>query len=212
MSSSATGWSFGGGAVRLGEQSLLIQGFLLLIALDWDLAMSGELLTNRADDRLFSRPARVLFYAGYVVRIAAIAAFTAGLGAVHQPAERLHGIGNATDALVIAAIVYLGAPILIAGYLLRQPCRKLVRMRSSEPGADVGHQRLRKVQVVSRGGGAEHLLQHGAVHRVTFKSRIGDRALARTQRRDIACMSLATKSASSSGSRGVPGDHDRPLH
>ena len=60
----------------MGARFTLAQALIILLALLWDLATSGESVTN-GHGRTFPRSARVLMYCGYVVLIATVVLFLA---------------------------------------------------------------------------------------------------------------------------------------
>lgn len=91
------------------------QAIVLVIALGWDLLMSGEQITNHDSPR-FPRPARVLLYCGYIMLIAVLVLYfssqTYSKTSVTVPAL-FDSEGFAQGGLLV-----LGVPVLLFGFIL----------------------------------------------------------------------------------------------
>jgi hypothetical protein len=103
------------GAIGAGGRFTLAAAAILLLSLAWDLAMSGEAVTN-GHGRLFPRAARVMMYCGYIALVAVTVAYFSSL--------HVEATGNGIEALFEAdrwprlGIALLGAPLLVTGFLL----------------------------------------------------------------------------------------------
>lgn len=103
------------GAIGAGGRFTLAAAAILLLSLAWDLATSGESVTN-GHGRLFPRAARVLMYCGYIALVAVAVAYFSSL--------HVQATGNGIEALFEAdrwprlGIALLGAPLLVTGFAL----------------------------------------------------------------------------------------------
>lgn len=107
-------YSLYGAAIGIGHHSILIQAVVLVVALMWDLLMSGKEITN-VDGRIFRRPARVLIYLGYLTLVCTVVLFFSNQTSAGKPVEK---ILEAED-VVRQGIIWLGTPILLLNALLR---------------------------------------------------------------------------------------------
>jgi hypothetical protein len=89
---------------------------ILLLAITWDVAMSGESMTNRASKYL-PRASRVLLFYGYVILLAAVVVYFTG--------QRSAGSGRIVaeavlepEAITQAALFGLAMPLLVLLFLL----------------------------------------------------------------------------------------------
>ncbi|MGH7747876.1 MAG: hypothetical protein ACREQ5_24415, partial [Candidatus Dormibacteria bacterium] len=90
--------------------SLAIGGaILLIVALLWDLAVSGEAITN-VPGRIFPRDTRVLAYLGYVLLVAASVLMFASL---HDEKGKLLENTFDPEEWVQAGILFLGIPLVL---------------------------------------------------------------------------------------------------
>ena len=93
-----------------GSGSLAIGGaILLIVALLWDLAVSGEAITN-VPGRIFPRDTRVLAYLGYVLLVAASVLMFASL---HDEKGKLLETTFDPEAWVQDGILFLGIPLVV---------------------------------------------------------------------------------------------------
>ncbi|MEZ5317685.1 MAG: hypothetical protein R2752_09820 [Vicinamibacterales bacterium] len=104
-----------GAAIPLGAHHVAIEAAIFVVALLWDLLMSGREITN-VDGPVFRRPARVLAYLGYLVVVAATVLFisaqtTEAGGAVEKVLE--------SEDVVRQGVVWLGTPLLLTRFALR---------------------------------------------------------------------------------------------
>jgi hypothetical protein len=103
-------------AALVGAQLSIVQAVVILLALSWELIVSGEPVTN-GDSRAFPRVSRVLLFCGYIMLVAtAVLLFSSlrahGSGALLEPQFESEG----WPAL---GIVQLGVPVLLCVAALR---------------------------------------------------------------------------------------------
>ena len=98
------------------EESLAAQAVVLVVALSWDLLMSGKEFTN-PDNHGFSRDVRVLLYVGYIMLVCTCVLYFSSqtLGDTNTPSERFFE----AERVVQQGLVLLGTPYLLARFLIR---------------------------------------------------------------------------------------------
>jgi hypothetical protein len=101
------------GGADLGRSFTGLQALLLLGAIFWDIAMSGEAITNR-HGRHLPRHTRVLLYFGYQLLVVTAVLYTSS---VLAPQGGETG-GLEPHAFVRAGLIELGAPMLLVLFLL----------------------------------------------------------------------------------------------
>ncbi len=105
-----------------GNQFSIAQAVLVLVALVWDIVMSGEAITNR-HNRHFPRHTRVFVYLGYITAVATAVLFFSSFH--FQTTNHLLEPQFESEALVEDGLIFLGSALVIALFVLR-----LVRYRS----------------------------------------------------------------------------------
>ena len=110
-------YRFYSAAGEIGGKSLKLQAVFFLLLLIWDLLMSGKEITN-GDSKVFRRANRVLLYAGYLVLVSSAILYyacqTGGPGPLSEGAKFFD-----SENTIREGILWLGAPLLMTGYLLR---------------------------------------------------------------------------------------------
>lgn len=96
-------------AADLGGRISLVQALFILAALAWDVALSGETITN-ADGRRLPRPGRLLMFFGYIVLVAAAVMYGSALSSDSGTAlsPQLD-----SDGWAMYGLLFIGAPILL---------------------------------------------------------------------------------------------------
>jgi hypothetical protein len=98
-----------GGVASSGQKFTLAQTALLIGAAFWDLAMSGEQVTN-VEGRNVPRTSRVLIYLGYTMVVATLVLFLSSLYAT----SRLQvALPDTVSQLSRAGLYFLGVPLLV---------------------------------------------------------------------------------------------------
>lgn len=110
------------GEIKAGRMSV-VQAVLILIALVWDVVMSGEAITNR-HNRHFPRHTRVLVYLGYVIAVSAAVLFFSSIRTARGSVEPLFESEGFADW----GLLFLGTSLLVTLCLLR-----LGRLRAPAP-------------------------------------------------------------------------------
>lgn len=101
------------GGIQAGRMSL-VQAVLVLVALVWDIAMSGEAITNR-HNRHFPRHTRVLVYLGYVLAVAAAVLFFSSIHTAQGSVEPLFE----SEGFAETGMLFLGTSLLVTLFVLR---------------------------------------------------------------------------------------------
>lgn len=120
--------------ITASESEALVAGIVLIVALTWEIAASGEGITNRSS-RLFPRDSRVLLYSGYILLVAGAALFFSSLHDVKTG----HLLESQFDPeqWVREGIVFLGVPLVITLFLLAAQ-----RWRAERPHRDGARTRV----------------------------------------------------------------------
>lgn len=108
---------------------------IVLVAMAWDVIMSGESMTNEGT-RLIPRAARVLAFLGYVILVAATVLFYSG--------QKVTGTGAAAEAMFEPEAITrnglfrLAFPLAVLMFLLRFGRDRGARLRSGGSGPTLG--------------------------------------------------------------------------
>jgi hypothetical protein len=104
-----------GAALFASEVSIALQALVLLIALGWDLMLSGKHVTN-VDGKRIHRHVRMLLYFGYVMLVSSTVLYFGAYRnlATNEPAIQLFE----PESFVRWGILGLGVPLLLTGFLL----------------------------------------------------------------------------------------------
>jgi hypothetical protein len=136
-------------AQKLSNASTMAQAIVILLAVLWDVTMSGKTITN-VSGRLFPRHSRVLLYFGYIMLVSTAVLYFSGpwSGTVGEGIDAAGWPRFETELWPQNGLVALGVPLLLSvfaihtGHLLR---RHLARHHehAEEPAvaarADEGH-------------------------------------------------------------------------
>ncbi|MGA7417664.1 MAG: hypothetical protein WBW80_06695 [Acidimicrobiales bacterium] len=118
----------------------LFAGVVLVVALVWELASSGEGLTN-LHSRQFPRESRVMLYGAYILLVSAAVLFFSSL----HDAESTTLLESQFDAeqWVREGILFLGVPLVITLFLVgMQRWRRRSPLVGHHPGTDLGRGKL----------------------------------------------------------------------
>lgn len=120
-------------AIGASVRSSLVGGVVIVVALFWDVATSGEEVTNVHGVRV-PRHARVLIYLGYVMTVAcAVLFFTTLKAAPGSPSmEQMFE----SEQWPWLGILLLGTPLVLTVFALRLAQRRPAVVGYADPGAD----------------------------------------------------------------------------
>ena len=104
-------------AANAGDTVVVVGALLMVIALLWDFAMSGEEFTN-GSSRAFPRQSRVMLYAAYVLVVGALVVLTAGLAAHAGGDPVLEAVRLSVEGIALFALIFLGVPLLLTDFAL----------------------------------------------------------------------------------------------
>lgn len=108
----------------------VIEALVVLVALGWDVAMSGEQITN-VDGRRFPRSVRLLLYMGYIMFVATLALFFASQTYAYVQATVDSSFES--ESYPRSGLFTLGVPLVAAGFALA-----LARWRRGRGDDDTG--------------------------------------------------------------------------
>ncbi len=121
-----------GHAIAAGEARLSVaQAVVILLALGWELAMSGEAVNG--ESRLFPRPARVLLFCGYVMVVATAVLYFSSLH-VQETGERVRPQFE-SEVWPQTGITELGVPLLLCLFAFRLGAARRARSSTGVGGA-----------------------------------------------------------------------------
>jgi hypothetical protein len=103
------------GAMELSGHFTIAQAVILVLAMCWDVAMSGETVTNVHGHHV-PRHSRVLLYFGYTVLVATTVLYFTSRRAV-EGGDRLHSLIE-NDTWPQYGLLFLGLPLLLTFFLL----------------------------------------------------------------------------------------------
>lgn len=120
------------GQVSAGQTFSWAEALIVVIALGWDLVMSGEQITNR-EGRRFPRHVRLLLYLGYIMFVATAVLFFSSQSLAHS-AEHYDAYFE-SEPWPQLGLQVLGIPLLLTGFAL-EVSRWWAARRGHEAGVE----------------------------------------------------------------------------